>query len=65
MTSAAKPMKQWGWEEKEAHGMNGQLQPLLLAGAVHLQAWRAFRSRRNEQLSELFPSPPLPMTIIN
>lgn len=44
--------------------MNGKLQPLLLAGAVNLQAWRALRNRRNERLSGLFPSPSLPMTII-
>lgn len=67
---AAKPAKRWGWEEKEARGINGQLQSLLSAGAGHLQAWGAFGSQdARAAFRELFPSPPhtgfpTPMAII-
>lgn len=69
MTAAAKPAKQWKWEEKEARGINGQLWSLLLAGAEHLQAWGAFGSQEAQSAFRVIPIlptqvSPLPMAII-
>lgn len=58
VTAAAKPAKQWGWEEKEAQGINTQLWSLLWLVLGTCKPGEPLGARRHKQLSESSSHPP-------